>query len=835
MTIHRNAFPGATIAFVLAACALRSASDSVPPLGPRGANRALAIAYYPTYHKLALQLDVREVFDAPQNVRTTALVLGERGAEIAGVTLDGDAVQSATLTLPDLPDGSYRVLASAESADGLVRRFQKRFERRKFPWEGNGLGRSRKIYPPFEPLRTSGRAVDLVLRRYTMNGLGLWESVIAEGHELLSSPATVGFSTAAGPGAWRERSARFTSVEPDRVVFEAENDGGVLILRTRSTIDFDGCMRVELDLRAGEGAGDLESLWVDLPLRDAEAPLWHLVRAGNTRFNPAGDAPAGSGLVWASGTADNGSMLGTFFPYLWLGGEERGIAFFADNDRGWVGDDRDSALELRRESGSLRLRLRLIRAPVRLEEPIHLVFGLQASPTKPMPADWRSRRDLPFMAGSGAPWGMVSTFADKYPAGGDFSIADAFVATRRTGRIDEQFIDRWIAEKYSDVEPSLAANRRQEVERGFAFLAAVRDRPQVIYFDGSTQNLGSPEWSVFQDEWAPHPFRARDWRRPIRTLEQANNYRFLVNRTQTYQDFLLWHAREWMQRGFGLMFDNFHPGDCFDTVVCGAYRRPDGQLQPSAEIWAMRDHLRRLWTLEQELRPESPFPLFLMAHMTNALLLPVESFADITLDNEWTRLVGVAEFPHRPDLIRAEMLGRQVGAYPHALTALVGHPIWLAAHGDGADPADATRVERSEWGIRMVHEIVRSPSIFDTVRRRDRSRADRTLEPLVRRFGYGSDEVIVQNYWDTDPNGDGPRVALDGQVVKWIAIWNRGTGELLIVVVNWSADRASTGVHTEPPPGIQLTTHRNLETGEGWDGRTVTLEPGEVRLLLARR
>ncbi len=44
--------------------------------------------------------------------------------------------------------------------------------------------------------------MSVVLRRYTMNNFGLWDSVVSKGHELLAGRMTVRFTTAAGEGGW---------------------------------------------------------------------------------------------------------------------------------------------------------------------------------------------------------------------------------------------------------------------------------------------------------------------------------------------------------------------------------------------------------------------------------------------------------------------------------------------------------------------------------------------------------------------------------------------------------------------------------------------------------
>jgi len=56
--------------------------------------------------------------------------------------------------------------------------------------------------------------------------------------------------------------------------------------------------------------------------------------------------------------------------------------------QGWITNDDQPELLAHRENGQFILRVMLINTPAMLDKPHKIVFGLQASPTKPMPANW---------------------------------------------------------------------------------------------------------------------------------------------------------------------------------------------------------------------------------------------------------------------------------------------------------------------------------------------------------------------------------------------------------------------------------------------------------------
>ncbi len=85
-----------------------------------------------------------------------------------------------------------------------------------------------------------------------------------------------------------------------------------------------------------------------------------------------------------------------FRALLWLGNEERGLGWFAENERSWQPQREDHAIELIRDGEQLILRLRLLdshpeawtadlREGMNAYQPISFQFGLQATPVKPFP------------------------------------------------------------------------------------------------------------------------------------------------------------------------------------------------------------------------------------------------------------------------------------------------------------------------------------------------------------------------------------------------------------------------------------------------------------------
>ena len=156
-------------------------------------------------------------------------------------------------------------------------------------------------------------------------------------------------------------------------------------------------------MRRGAGGPAVQRLWLEIPLADREVPLFFPQLSG-CRENYAGPTPRGGKIVWQPRTtewmnfpartwkAEPGPEDGViwtpracyqrdFAYYLWLGGAERGLAWFAENDRGYVVDPQGDTQSVRREGQKVVLRIYLVNR-AGLDGPRHVVFGLQASPTQ---------------------------------------------------------------------------------------------------------------------------------------------------------------------------------------------------------------------------------------------------------------------------------------------------------------------------------------------------------------------------------------------------------------------------------------------------------------------
>ncbi|MDH7569735.1 MAG: DUF6067 family protein, partial [Armatimonadota bacterium] len=263
---------------------------------------SLTVTYLPSFGRLAARLDLGAL---PEQFAIDDVVIEvTRAADGSRVCEERLAppkkgVATQHLSLPRLPAGDYRVRATVyRRGKPLGQPVEASFTSRKFPWEGNPLGLSQKVVPPFTPLVVSGDTVSMVLRRYRLGAMGLPAQITARDEPILAAPITLEALTGGRVARFASQGYRVVRAAPHEVVVEGTGTLGRLAATLRSTLDYDGFLTVGLSLQAAVPT-DVERLSLNIPLKRSFAPLMHAVGDG-IRANYSGFVPAGRGKVWDS-------------------------------------------------------------------------------------------------------------------------------------------------------------------------------------------------------------------------------------------------------------------------------------------------------------------------------------------------------------------------------------------------------------------------------------------------------------------------------------------------------------------------------------------------------
>ncbi|MFN2508989.1 MAG: glycoside hydrolase domain-containing protein, partial [Chthoniobacterales bacterium] len=390
-------------------------------------------------------------------------------------------LSAAEMSIPALTDGDYDVtLALSNPATGAGTQVVRTFKHKTPPWQNNSFGTNPVVVPPFTPLTVdlAQGTVNCLLRSYKTGASGLWDQVTSQGTPLLAAPMELkvtvagATSTATGTGIIYSRKA------DHEVIASTRWNAGSVNGSTNVQYEYDGMMKVTLNV--DPTTTPISDLSLVIPLQnaamtnDARGLLMHAVTDG-IRKNPVGRVPAGTGVVWNSSAIQRNESIGPFVPYIWLGGPERGICWFADNDKDWIVDPAKAELEITRNGGQTSLVVHFINTPSTVNRQRTIVFGLMATPAKPMPEpSFRKWSFGPSSADGDYPLGLISSSMARgsvskhssfYPAFRNYSFYTEMAAARRTGSpAGRSFLEAWIAQPQFTAPAFTAAWKRDYVD-----------------------------------------------------------------------------------------------------------------------------------------------------------------------------------------------------------------------------------------------------------------------------------------------------------------------------------------------------------------------------------
>ena len=776
-----------------------------------------------------------------------------------------------TLDVPALQDGGYGLTVTIISSNGECREIRRTFERKRFSWEDNPAGRDRLVIPPFTPLQVDEerRMIGCVLRKHEIGSNGLWSQMSSQGRPLLAEPMRLEIEAAGKKHIAQGNGLTFSEKAADRVQGRAIWVAGPVQGQTNFAFDYDGLVKITLQLHPANV--QLDSMRLVIPMKTGETSLMHPV-TDLLRFHYAGRIPDGKGQLWDYGGKLNEVLYtetgrpgpdgkvwdsrhvgrwklpGPFVPYIWLGGPERGICWFAENDCDWSVDPAQPCLEIRKDASVTSLIVHLVSRPIKLERRRTIVFGLMATPAKPMPetpvnfrrwwtgAPHETTKDVAGVGYMGACyyWGAAGPCYAFYPTFKNLSIFEEFARLRNGGRRNPGFTEKWLAQ-FSDpkFEPHMDTYRAH-INWSVNFFGgdawkrpspAGQTRYVIPYTNARAINWGE-EVRTFVDEWSNIDIADPRWpgeerfvRIPrdgyrlaaygkVRVPDDTTGVAYAVDPVSSWQDMVLhYHKRMLDTFADGIYFDNYFLVPNYSPLGPG-YVDDDVNLRPGVNIFAFHELTKRIAVMQYQMgrRP------LIFIHMTNANIVPILSFGTLLLDHEWRDRGDFQEkdFHERlyldddASLLLAQSTGFQSGCIGVVHNLLRGE----------------TQV-RSALGVALVHEMKLSVNTETLVRNTARHLCE---------LGYGLHDCRVWRYWD-DPKP----IKVDGVPVKTLTLSRAGKAMIIMSnfgpagEVKFNIDRmmlrlsgASVAVNAET--GKQLTQF-------GRDSFTLTVPRHDFRLV----
>ena len=480
---------------------------------------------------------------------------------------------------------------------------------------------------PYTPVKASATEFRCLGRTTKLGPMLLPTQITSAGESLLASPVRL----VSDPESATESitgKGRVLGNNGDSASWEWHGESSAFKIAARMTGDCDGFCWYEITLTPKQAVG-ISSLRLEIPRRAETARYIH---AANFTWADRGNLSRGLaelGGNWARG----------FMPYVWLGDEERGLAWCCESDRGWRLNEPANALRVETRRGAVLFAATLIDHPETVDSPISLRFGLQATPVKPVSFEWRAKARI---------YHNIH-YADCDPDKDGKVLLDTL---KDAGVKTVVFHDMW-PEYYGQLRPANEDAFRKLIaechKRGMRF---------IVYIGyGIARN--APELQGHHDEWSIMPL-----------IPWIPGYK------PEYRTFDATCARsgwsDWLVTGIEKLFADYElDGLYFDGTTeafrcqneahgCG-WRDAEGNLHSAYPLLAVRDTMRRIADIVRARRPDA----VLDVHMSASLTMPTLSLMDSYWDGEQYEYYTRADKVEIPlDAFRAEFMG-----YAHGLDA----------------------------------------------------------------------------------------------------------------------------------------------------------------------
>jgi hypothetical protein len=612
----------------------REASDPLAALDQLYQTRFnLLVGPYPATGMLEYQIDSAAMQAIRSDLAQVRLTLNRDGRELLVQThaIASTAASAGLIKLPadtqglPMPPGRYELIVAMLDAQGReISRNIWAFERKVMPFETEPRpGLSDRVPPPFTEPTVEGSEVTCWARRYRHGREGLITALIAAERDLLAQP--VALRVRRGE-SWRTLAATGDPTLRPRgagqIDFEQSFRDGTLAVRVEGVMDYDGFY---LFTFTSTSPDPIDALQLQIPLRAQHATLFDTGLTSTnlwreSRPKPIGALPAGQGVVWDSLTwkddyRSKDQRQSNMPPYLWVGDDDRGLAFSCASDQGTSNDPARPAVTIERPAPDrVLLCVSLLNRPGMLDgTPFQM--ALQASPFKPMPEHhrlWRnatrSDNTVNSYLKNGRFLGKIFDYRANYPVYG-----------------------RWLTLDY--LRQMIAQSKADGVD--WVSMAA----------SATSESGGTPEYQQFWRQWGS----PLDWEQSPKVVPGEKVQQLMTslglpilpglneeqpsNSCASNVDFRVWWLAQGVQAGLATVYqDNqthvfrAQPGSGY------GYQRPDGGWEPTSSVWNSRTFLRRATHVFAEAGlTDTPYVL---PHLCN-VALPGRSFSRAVLLGEY--------------------------------------------------------------------------------------------------------------------------------------------------------------------------------------------------------
>lgn len=698
-----------------------------------------------------------------------------------GFPEDDDVDADEDETADDVPDTAEREGELTEEEAAYARRWTAEELGETLlassEWTGSDLGVSDEVPEPWEPMRVEGQAVEMWNRTYQYDDT-LFPAQIETADETIFTGAPY-FELEAGDQRYELRDAEveIEQISDALVRVDAVAQAGPYRLHLSTDYEFDGMGKVTMRLE-GDGSDQVEGLRLIFPLREQRSSLFHYT-ASFSGHPPGSDS---------GGVDDDGFTLDAFRELIWLGDRDRGFTWFAESMENWPIKDQQAIQWVTPvQDWQRRLGIKLADRAFSLDQPLELVFGIQATPTRPRDPNWRFLNDRNLAISWNWTWGdgQYYPFHDEPERG-----REHVERVREQGREVKPTSSLRFHGQYRFHQHPLGGETanpglmHRELMLWEPLWRATRDRSSV-------ELPRIPERHTAPGEW----FGQRSQPRGLTTLCPGS----------PFQDYYLWKLHETIEgTGLGALYLDQPMSGCANPHHGCGYINHRGEWASSVPIFEMRRMMKRMHRLFHDAHGQT----LIRWHSSNQIMVPAVTFADIFWDGEnyGHGTLKVYEFFSdilSPERMQAQHTGRQFG---FAADLLVN----MRERANAPSPASM----RDAMGWFMVHDSTVWVAIPH------QSALLRYIQE--RRLAYPLDEMDALTYWQDDA-----RIGVGPEPIKHLVHYK--DDQALLALYNWS-DRSTLAEVSLDLPGLIGAESEALRVYDVLSETELTDDPADLRV-----
>jgi len=240
-------------------------------------------------------------------------------------------------------------------------------------WLGSKTGLDDVVPQPWTPVKVHDGVVECWGRKYVFKGFPFPEKIETAGASILSSPIRLKAEVDGKIQRWDRKEILKCDSSKSKATIISIASSENLLLKGESTIEFDGMIKIDLEVSSSKGRG-ISSLILEIPFKSEHAKFIHYNDCSWSYIHEPAKITSTIKLP--------------FMPFVWLGDYDRGLMWFAESDEGLSVKDGSKIIEITptRENGveTVLLKIHLIDEPQSRIKNFRMTFGLQATPVKPI-------------------------------------------------------------------------------------------------------------------------------------------------------------------------------------------------------------------------------------------------------------------------------------------------------------------------------------------------------------------------------------------------------------------------------------------------------------------